>query len=168
MAAETDLVTGGTGAVGRALVAELVARPDVRVQVLTATAGPSPPPALRCTSATSATRAACARPRPPEPGCSCSPAARRSHGTTPPWRGPAAHTGVMQLVKLSALGVGRGGRDPITRCHRAGEFAVRASGVAWTVLRPTGFTSNALGWAYSIAATDTVAARFPTGRTAPH
>ena len=55
--------------------------------------------------------------------------------------------GVERIVKLSVLGVGHGATDPITTLHRAGEEAIRDSGIGWTFLRPTGFMSNALNWA---------------------
>jgi uncharacterized protein YbjT (DUF2867 family) len=67
---------------------------------------------------------------------------------------------------LSVLGVGRGGRDPITRWHRTGEERLRGSGLNWTMLRPTGFMTNTLEWAPSIRAAGFVAAPYPEGRTA--
>ena len=54
---------------------------------------------------------------------------------------------VERIVKLSVLGVGHGATDPITTGHRAGEEAIRDSGLGWTFLRPTAFMSNALNWA---------------------
>lgn len=78
----------------------------------------------------------------------------------------ARRAGVGHIVKLSVLGVGRGGDDPITSWHRAGEGYVRGGGTRWTMLRPTGFMSNTLGWADSIRLGDTVYAPFADGRTA--
>ncbi|WP_225725113.1 MULTISPECIES: SDR family oxidoreductase [unclassified Nocardia] len=79
----------------------------------------------------------------------------------------AAAAGVRRLVKLSA---GRAGddtaTDPIPTWHRAGEAAVRAAGVPWTILRPLGFMSNALHWAGTIRETDTVYAPYGQGRIA--
>jgi uncharacterized protein YbjT (DUF2867 family) len=49
---------------------------------------------------------------------------------------------VRKVVKLSAIG----GDGEAAEWHRAGEAAVRSSGLAWTILRPTGFASNALRW----------------------
>lgn len=43
---------------------------------------------------------------------------------------------------------------------RATEEAVRESGLAWTILRPGGFASNAFAWAESVRAERTVAAPF--------
>lgn len=79
----------------------------------------------------------------------------------------AADSGVSRIVKLSS---GRAGddaaNDPIPMWHRAGEDAVRASGIAWTMVRPLGFMSNALHWAPGIRAADTVRAPFGQGRIA--
>ncbi|MFK4087470.1 NAD(P)H-binding protein [Kribbella sp. NPDC020789] len=49
---------------------------------------------------------------------------------------------VRKVVKLSAIG----GGGEAAEWHRAGEAAIQASGLAWTVLRPAGFASNSLQW----------------------
>jgi len=54
----------------------------------------------------------------------------------------AAKAGVGTIVKLSVIDIG-----PAADWHRPGEDALRASGQAWTVLRPTTFASNTLHWA---------------------
>ena len=56
----------------------------------------------------------------------------------------AAGSGVQRIVKLSVLSVSHGADDPITQWHLAGESAVKASGLAWMMLRPNAFMSNAL------------------------
>jgi len=64
--------------------------------------------------------------------------------------------GVRRVVKLSAIGTGE--RDERNRTvgawQQAAEQAVRASGMAWTLLRPSVFASNSasnfLWWAESI------------------
>jgi uncharacterized protein YbjT (DUF2867 family) len=67
--------------------------------------------------------------------------------------------GVKRLVKLSSMdaqqGVGTG------EWHARGEAAIRASGIGFTFVEPSGFMSNALGWAASIKAEAVV--RAPTG-----
>jgi (4-alkanoyl-5-oxo-2,5-dihydrofuran-3-yl)methyl phosphate reductase len=73
---------------------------------------------------------------------------------------------VERIVKLSVLSVGHGATDPITTMHRAGEEAIRDSGIGWTFLRPTAFMSNALNWAPMIAADQIVHAPFAVGRAA--
>ena len=77
----------------------------------------------------------------------------------------AAAAGARQIVKLSVLSASHAATDPITRWHVAGEQAVRDSGIAWTFLRANGFMSNALRWAPSIAAGQTVYAPYASGRT---
>ncbi|WP_280274066.1 NAD(P)H-binding protein [Nocardia wallacei] len=79
----------------------------------------------------------------------------------------AARAGVAHIVKLSS---GRAGdaaaTDPIPAWHRAGERAVRASGVPWTMVRPLGFMANALHWAPTVRDHDTVYAPYGQGRIA--
>lgn len=84
----------------------------------------------------------------------------------------AARSGVEHIVKLSS---GRAGddtaTDPIPTWHRAGEQAIRDSGVPWTMVRPLGFMANALHWAGSIRDHGAVYAPFGQGRIAvidPH
>ena len=78
----------------------------------------------------------------------------------------ALRAGVERIVKLSVLGVGHGATDLITSGHRAGEEAIRDSGIGWTFLRPTAFMSNALNWSPMITADQVVHAPFATGRAA--
>ncbi|TDW91542.1 NAD(P)H-binding protein [Kribbella sp. VKM Ac-2566] len=56
----------------------------------------------------------------------------------------AIDAGVHRTVKLSAIGSTDEGMPG--NWHAAGERAVRDSGLAWTILRPTGFASNVLRW----------------------
>ncbi len=74
--------------------------------------------------------------------------------------------GVERIVKLSVRSVAHGATDPITTWHRAGEEAIRDSGIGWTFLRPTALMSNALNWAPMIAADQVVHAPFAAGRAA--
>jgi uncharacterized protein YbjT (DUF2867 family) len=59
---------------------------------------------------------------------------------------------VEKIVKLSAFGVEVDPPLKSSAWHRPGERAVIDSGLAWTLLRPAGFASNALGWAPVIRA----------------
>ncbi len=61
----------------------------------------------------------------------------------------ARAAGVAKVVKLSAIGTGSTTSDGrvVGRWHLAGEEAVRSSGMAWTVLRPSSFASNVLRFA---------------------
>ncbi len=78
----------------------------------------------------------------------------------------AQQAGVGHVVTLSVLGADHGANDPITSWHLAGERAVTASGMAWTILRPGAFMSNALMWAPSIKAQGVVYAPFAHAKTA--
>ncbi len=78
----------------------------------------------------------------------------------------AARAGVEHIVKVSSYTLGdESASDPITTWHRAGEQAVRESGVPFTFLRPTAFMSNSLMWADTIASHDTAYAPYGAGRT---
>ncbi|TCC10074.1 NAD(P)H-binding protein [Kribbella soli] len=57
---------------------------------------------------------------------------------------------VHRIVKLSAIGSTNEGLPG--NWHAAGERAVRESGLAWTILRPTGFASNVLRWLPAVRA----------------
>jgi uncharacterized protein YbjT (DUF2867 family) len=78
----------------------------------------------------------------------------------------AQQAGVERIVKLSVRNVAHGATDPITTLHRAGEEAIRDSGIGWTFLRPTAFMSNALNWTGMIAGDQVVYAPFAVGRAA--
>jgi uncharacterized protein YbjT (DUF2867 family) len=78
----------------------------------------------------------------------------------------ALRAGVERIVKLSVRSVGHDATDPITTMHRAGEEAIRDSGIGWTFLRPTAYMSNALNWAPMITTDQVVHAPFASGRAA--
>ena len=78
----------------------------------------------------------------------------------------AQQAGVERIVKLSVRSVAHDATDPITTWHRAGEEAIRDSGIGWTFLRPTALMSNALNWAPMIATDQVVHAPFAAGRAA--
>jgi uncharacterized protein YbjT (DUF2867 family) len=56
--------------------------------------------------------------------------------------------GVRHLVKLSSMDVQHG--LAIGAWHERGEAAIRASGIPFTFIQPTGFMSNLLAWARAI------------------
>jgi uncharacterized protein YbjT (DUF2867 family) len=63
----------------------------------------------------------------------------------------ARSAGVTTVVKLSAIGTGETiGDRTVGGWHLEAEQAVRSSGMAWTVLRPSSFASNVLGFAHMI------------------
>ena len=72
--------------------------------------------------------------------------------------------GVKHLVKLSSMDVEQG--LAIGAWHERGEAAIRASGVPFTFVQPTGFMSNLLAWAPSIRAEGVVRASTGDGRGA--
>jgi uncharacterized protein YbjT (DUF2867 family) len=60
----------------------------------------------------------------------------------------AKAAGVAHIVKLSSIDVEQS--LAIGAWHEKGEAAIRASGIGFTFVRPTGFMSNLLAWARSI------------------
>ncbi|MEU1270954.1 NAD(P)H-binding protein [Streptomyces sp. NPDC005799] len=64
----------------------------------------------------------------------------------------AGAAGVGRIVKLSGIGTGDPAVGPVGSWHMAGEQALRDSGVEWTILRPSAFASNTLGWAEAVRA----------------
>ena len=71
---------------------------------------------------------------------------------------------VKHLVKLSSMDVQHG--LAIGAWHERGEAAVRASGVPYTFVQPSGFMSNLVAWAPSIKAEGVVRASTGEGRRA--
>jgi uncharacterized protein YbjT (DUF2867 family) len=74
----------------------------------------------------------------------------------------AKFAGVKHIVKLSSLDVQRG--LAIGAWHERGEAAIRASGVPFTFIQPTGFFSNLLAWAHSIKTEGVVRSSTADGR----
>jgi uncharacterized protein YbjT (DUF2867 family) len=72
--------------------------------------------------------------------------------------------GVKHLVKLSSIDVQHG--LAIGAWHERGEAAIRASGIPFTFVQPTGFMSNLLAWVPSIKAEGVVRASTGNGRRA--
>ncbi|UGT42531.1 NAD(P)H-binding protein [Nocardia yamanashiensis] len=64
----------------------------------------------------------------------------------------ARAAGVRRLVKLSAIGTGDPALGRVGTWHLPGEQAVRDSGAAWTILRPSSFASNTRSWAAMVRA----------------
>lgn len=60
----------------------------------------------------------------------------------------AKAAGVQRIVKLSSMDVEQG--LAIGAWHERGEAAIRASGVPFTFIRPSGFFSNLLAWAHGV------------------
>ncbi len=68
----------------------------------------------------------------------------------------AVAAGVNHIVKLSSMESEPGTTKPIPAMHVASEEHIRASGMHWTMIRPTFFTQNLLGAARTIKASDEI------------
>jgi uncharacterized protein YbjT (DUF2867 family) len=80
---------------------------------------------------------------------------------TPGLLSEAADAGVARVVLLSGQSAAKGDMsNAISRYMIISERAVRDSRLDWTVLRPSGFMSNALQWAAQLRAGNTVRAPF--------
>ena len=81
---------------------------------------------------------------------------------------PAAkRAGVQHVVLLSSSTTLMEPRVTIGKWHLAAEELIEASGLAWTMVRPGNFASNALRWAPMIKAQGAVFAPAGGGKTAP-
>ena len=58
----------------------------------------------------------------------------------------AKEAGIKHIVKLSVIGASPEAPLRFARTHAKVEHALKESGVAWTLLRPTGFMQNTLTW----------------------
>ncbi|RZS29461.1 uncharacterized protein YbjT (DUF2867 family) [Herbihabitans rhizosphaerae] len=75
--------------------------------------------------------------------------------------------GVRHVVLLSGASAGSGDQsNAITRYMIASERAVRESGLAWTILRPSMFATNSLEWVNALREGDVVTAPFADIRAA--
>lgn len=77
----------------------------------------------------------------------------------------AREAGVRHIVKLSTIGASSSA--PIGLRHLEREDWIRASGVAWTFLRPTFFMANSLRWASMIKTEGRVVAPAADGKIPP-
>jgi uncharacterized protein YbjT (DUF2867 family) len=159
------VVTGGTGRVGRQVVAQLRER-DLPVRVVSRTAGRTP--AGVETAGVEAVPADLADPASLEPHLRDADAlfllwpftSAEVTAALAPQVAKIAARHVTRVVYLSAQPAG----------ERPGSFwalaeqAIEDSGVPWTFLRPTGFASNTLMWADQIRSGDVV--RWPFGAAA--
>lgn len=76
-------------------------------------------------------------------------------------------TGLQRVVLLSGGSAGSGDiSNAVTRYMMSSEAIVRASGLAWTVVRPYAFMSNALRWRDQLQSGDVVRLPFADVRTA--
>jgi uncharacterized protein YbjT (DUF2867 family) len=156
------LVTGATGNVGGVLVRALADRGEPVRALARHPEAAALPPSVEAVAADLAT-----------PG-SLGPAltgVRRAfvlgNLATPDLLAVMEDAGVEHVVLLTSRCVVGGKPDnAITRMWLDAEDAVRSSGLAWTILRPSGFHSNALRWLPQLAAGDLVRAPWPDVRVA--
>jgi uncharacterized protein YbjT (DUF2867 family) len=148
------VVTGATGNVGRALVAELIAAGEAVTAVARRIGNEDVPRGVRAVAADLG-----------QPG-SVAPALEGAKALFLLVAGEdpagvvrqAALAGVTKVVLLSSQGVGT---RPETYGHAAAfEAAVAGSGLGFTVLRSGGMASNALAWAEPVRRHRTAAAPF--------
>lgn len=164
------LVTGATGHVGAELVAQLAARGAAPVRAMT----------RRPDSLTPVPGVTVVRGDPDDPDSLAAAfagvdraflmSAQQVRATPAPTHVPrlvqaAVRAGVEHLVLLSVYSGGSGG-DPIADWSRRIEDAVTGSGLAWTLLRPGRFMSNALQWAPQIRRGDETTIPFARRRAA--
>jgi len=146
------LVTGATGTIGSALVDQLLA---ADVEVIALTRDPSkvePRPGLTVTTEIRKARAVFL----------LTPAGPAAPAIDQAFLRQAIRAGAERVVKLSAIGTPS---EPTNgNWHQPGEQAVRESGLAWTILRPTTFDSNTLAWAGDIRAGRPVPNVFDDGK----
>ncbi|MGX1133896.1 uncharacterized protein YbjT (DUF2867 family) [Streptomyces glaucescens] len=152
------LVTGATGNIGRPLVADLHRRSALPVRALSrepARAG-LPEAAEVCEGDLA------------DPG-SVAPALKGAralfllsgYGAEADLLRAARDAGVGHVVLVSSLAVGTHPHLRAVAGHLAAERLLRESGMAWTILRPTQFASNALWWADSIRVEGVVRVPYP-------
>jgi uncharacterized protein YbjT (DUF2867 family) len=152
------LVTGATGNVGREVVAALAARgEDVRAVVR----GPGD---AGLPAGVEVVRGDLELPESLTPALDGTRAVflLGGWGDMPELLRRIERAGVERVVLLTSRCV-IGGRpdNPVTRMWLDSEAAVRDSGVAWTVLRPSGYQANALRWLAQLRQGDVVRAPWP-------
>ena len=79
----------------------------------------------------------------------------------------AVAAGVKHLVKLSSMESEPGTTKPIPKMHVDSEDYIRASGLAWTMIRPTFFTQNFLASARTINGGDEIVMALGNAVVAP-
>jgi uncharacterized protein YbjT (DUF2867 family) len=79
----------------------------------------------------------------------------------------AKAAGVRHVVKLSTNFVGNTVKGGVGVWHLEKEEFLKASGLAWTMLRPAAFSSNSLGWIGSIKARGAVFSSAGTSKANP-
>ncbi|MFC8519931.1 NAD(P)H-binding protein [Streptomyces sp. NPDC057257] len=145
------LVTGATGTIGSEVVRQLAARGE-KVRALTRDpAGAQVPPGVETAPGHHRDRASVAAAMAGAQaaflvGVFGPDDAEHDRGLVE----AAKAAGVRRIVKLGAIGTGDPRLGRFGTWHLHGEEAVRASGLEWTILRPSAFASNTLSWAAAV------------------
>ncbi|MCK9896719.1 NAD(P)H-binding protein [Frankia sp. AgB32] len=160
----TVLVTGGRGAVARAVVDDLLAE-GVPVRVAS-----REPARVDVPAGVEVVGADLARPESVQ-------GALDGVGAVFLYASPEGVEGVLaaaaaakvdRIVLLSSLSTEQeGASNEIARRHAVVEEAIAASGLAWTFVRPGAFATNALAWAPTIRAGEVVRETYPESHAAP-
>ena len=152
------LVTGATGNVGGALAAQLASRGE-RVRAVV-----RDPARVKLPAGVEAVRGDLELPESLTPALDGARAVFLLGGWAdmPYLLARIERARVQHVVLLTSRCVVGGRPDnPITRLWLDSESAVRDSGVPWTVLRPSGYQSNALRWLPQLRQSDVVRAPWP-------
>ena len=151
-------VTGATGNVGGELVRALAGRGDAAVRAVARRPDPAAFP-----SGVEVAAADLAEPASLVPALDGVSRLFLLGGfATPEVLATVREAGVDHVVLLTSRCVVGGQPDnAITRMWLDAEAAIRSSGLAWTILRPSGFHSNALRWLPQLRAGDVVQAPWP-------
>jgi uncharacterized protein YbjT (DUF2867 family) len=157
MTCDPIVITGATGTIGRALLAELAARGCRPKALVRPGSGASAAPFAEVVAADLER---------PDTVRSALAGASQLFLLTPfhphqddLQRGivdAARQAGVEHIVKLSALGADPGARTMIHRQHGRAEQAIAESGMAYTLLRPNAFMQNAMQWLATIEKLDAI------------
>ncbi|MBN8639910.1 MAG: NAD(P)H-binding protein [Anaerolineae bacterium] len=160
------LITGASGNVGRHIVAQLHAQ-GLAVRVLSRT-----PEKLSLPKAIAVMPGDLSQPDTLVPALEGVTTAFlfAVPNSAPGFVAAAKRAGVNRVVFLSSNGVEDGiaqQRDPIAAFHAEIEQTLEASGLRWTMIRPSTFAANALQWQWSIRSAGRVSLPFTQAASAP-
>jgi uncharacterized protein YbjT (DUF2867 family) len=140
------LVTGATGNIGSRLIPRLASRPDVAVRGLVRTLNQAAPLtsagaelALGCFEDSRTVRRAMQRIDTLVLITPAGPSAAEQAGVA---LAAAREAGVRKIVRISAFNAANGGPSDMIRQHGRTDAEIRASGLAYTILRPSFFMQN--------------------------
>lgn len=146
----TVLVTGASGTIGSATVRALATRGDVRVKAglhdlskAPQMTGPGVEPVALDWARPEAWASALEG---VDKVFLLTPVSNHAHEQASAFVDAARTAGVTHIVRLSAMGADQEPGIQLGRWHRIVERCLAASGIAWTILRPTGFMQNFINY----------------------